>query len=82
MAGELFDMDLRSMRRDRAARSGAVLFLHERAFEDILERLAGIKRTFSSALLIGCPDPQWPKRLSSIAGQVTPFASTWPAQTG
>ena len=71
MASKLFDMDLRAMRRDRAARSGAVLFLHERAFEDILERLAGIKRSFSSALLIGCPDPQWPKRLSSVAGEVT-----------
>ena len=33
-------MQLRAMRRDRAARLGADLFLHERAFEDCLERLA------------------------------------------
>jgi hypothetical protein len=36
---ELFDMRLRSMRRDRAARTGPELFLHERAFADVLERL-------------------------------------------
>ncbi len=59
------------MRRDRAERSGPVLFLHERAFEDILERLAGIKRSFDSALLIGCPDTRWPERLSKIAAKVS-----------
>jgi SAM-dependent methyltransferase len=68
---ELFDMHLRALRRDRAARSGPVLFLYERAFEDILERLAGIKRHFASALLIGCPDRGWPGRLSQVADSVT-----------
>lgn len=68
---DLFDMQLRAARRDRAAHSGAVLFLYERAFEDVLERLGGIRRSFSSALLIGCPDPGWPDRLSRIAGKVT-----------
>jgi hypothetical protein len=71
MAGELFDMDLRAMRRDRAARKGVTLFLYERAFEDVLDRLAGISRTFTSALLIGTPDPQWPKRLAEVVEEVT-----------
>ncbi len=67
----LFDMDLRALRRDRAARAGPALFLHERALEDILERLAEVKRSFSTALLIGSPDPDWPKRLAEIAPAVT-----------
>jgi hypothetical protein len=67
---DLFDMRLRAIRRDRAARSGPVLFLYHRAFEDVLERLAGIRRGFSSALLIGAPDPQWPRRLEQVAGHV------------
>jgi hypothetical protein len=68
---ELFDQALRAMRRDRAFRSGPVLFACERAFEDILERIATINRRFSSALLIGASDPNWPARLSEIAGRVT-----------
>jgi hypothetical protein len=71
VSGELFDMELRRVRRDRAFRTGPVLFLHERAFDDILERLAGIKRGFASALLIGAPDPEWPGRLSKFAAEVT-----------
>lgn len=68
---ELFDMDLRARRRDRAFRTGPALFLHERAFADVLERLAGINRSFGSALLIGSPDPRWPDRLAEVAGRVT-----------
>lgn len=71
MASDLFDMHLRALRRDRAARSGAALFLNERAFEDILERMAGINRGFNSALLVGTPDPQWRHRLAQNVKQVT-----------
>lgn len=39
------------------------MFLHERAFDDILERLGAIRRQFESALLIGCPDPAWVARV-------------------
>ena len=67
---QLFDMKLRALRRDRAERLGAVLFLYERAFEDVLDRLGGIRRSFSSALLIGCPDPEWPVRLLTAAAKV------------
>ncbi len=67
----LFDMRARTLRRDRAYRSGPVLFLYERAFDDILERIADVKRRFSSALLVGVPDPFWPERLGEIAETVT-----------
>jgi NADH dehydrogenase [ubiquinone] 1 alpha subcomplex assembly factor 5 len=62
---ELFDMTLRAMRRDRAARVGPELFLFERAFEDCLERIELIQRQFDRALVIGCPDPAWPGRVQA-----------------
>lgn len=66
-------MQIRQMRRDRAARNGPVLFVHERAFEDICDRLAAIRRRFRSALLIGTTDPSWPERLGNHAAEVTAF---------
>lgn len=71
MTDQLFDMELRRARRDRAQRNGPVLFLHERAFSDILERLSIVRRDFSKALLVGSLDPEWPARLSELAGSVT-----------
>jgi NADH dehydrogenase [ubiquinone] 1 alpha subcomplex assembly factor 5 len=73
MAGppELFDSALRSLRRDRAARCGPALFLHERALSDILERLSAINRRFSSLLLVGAPDPEWRSRLEKLAPKIT-----------
>jgi NADH dehydrogenase [ubiquinone] 1 alpha subcomplex assembly factor 5 len=59
----LFDIDLRSRRRDRASRIGPELFLAERVFADCLDRLTLVPRGFANALLIGCPDPEWPARL-------------------
>lgn len=70
MPGPIFDMRLRSLRRDRAARTGAENFLYERAFADCLDRLALIQKKFSSALLIGCPDSSWPERLGATAERV------------
>jgi SAM-dependent methyltransferase len=67
---DLFDMEVRAMHRDRAARRGAELFLLERAFDDCLERLLLMERRFERALLIGCPDPAWRQRLEGIAGEV------------
>ena len=67
---ELFDMELRTLRRDRAARRGAELFLYERAFDDCLARLAIVQRRFSRALLIGCPDPSWRGELQAFAADV------------
>jgi hypothetical protein len=70
VAADLFDMKARAVRRDRAARSGPELFLHERAFEDCLDRLSFVSRSFESALLIGCPDRDWPHRLGRHASKV------------
>jgi NADH dehydrogenase [ubiquinone] 1 alpha subcomplex assembly factor 5 len=67
---ELFDMKLRAMRRDRAARAGPELFLFNRAFEDCIERIALMGHRFDRALLIGCPDPRWLERLSPLAPDV------------
>jgi hypothetical protein len=67
---ELFDMHARALRRDRAARTGPELFLHERAFEDCLERLSLVQRSFRRALLIGCPDQRWPARVEAFASEV------------
>ena len=64
-------MDLRALRRDRARRSGPALFLFERTFEDIAERISIVRRRFRSALLIGCPDPAIPARLLSLADRVS-----------
>lgn len=70
MPPELFDMRLRARRRDRAFHQGTELFLYERAFDDCLDRLRLVRRRFRSALLIGCPDAAWPKRLRDFADSV------------
>lgn len=67
---DLFDMKLRGARRDRAARTGAELFLFERAFEDCLDRLRMMQRSFERALIIGCPDSSWPDHLRTLCAEV------------
>jgi len=67
---DLFNRHLRVLRRDRAARIGAALFLFDRAFDECLDRLQDIARNFDRALLIGCPSPDWPAQLASLAGAV------------
>jgi len=62
-------MELRALRRDRAYRNGPQLFLYDRAFDDCLDRLTMIQRRFHSALLIGCPNPDWPRRLGDVVDQ-------------
>ena len=47
------------------------MYLHERAFADIVERIALVRRRFRAALLIGCPDPSWPERLGQVTDSVT-----------
>lgn len=63
-------MELRALRRDRAARLGPELFLFNRVFEDCVERIALLNRRFQRALLIGCPDPVWRDKLMALAGPV------------
>jgi hypothetical protein len=67
---DLFDMKLRAIRRDRAARIGPEQFLLERAYEDCLERIALTNRRFGRGLLIGCPDSAWPSRLRELASEI------------
>lgn len=67
---ELFDMRLRALRRDRAFKVGPELFLFERAFEDCVERISLLQRHFDRALLLGCPDANWPRRLEGLARTV------------
>ena len=64
-------MRLRSQRRDRAARSGPAMFLYERAFEDIIDRLKLVTHSFHSALLVGAPDRHWRGSLAQTAPDVT-----------
>lgn len=70
VVAELFDRNLRALRRDRAFRQGAELFLYERAFADCLDRIDLVQRRFRSALLIGCPDRAWPARLGELVDHV------------
>lgn len=58
----LFDEKARALRRARASRNPE-RFLHERAFEDVMDRLALVQRRFSKALLIGSFNPEWRHRL-------------------
>jgi SAM-dependent methyltransferase len=51
-----FDRRLRRLRRDRASRLGGAFYLHRRASDELLDRLADIKRDFSDALDLGCGD--------------------------
>jgi NADH dehydrogenase [ubiquinone] 1 alpha subcomplex assembly factor 5 len=63
-------MELRALRRDRAARLGPELFLLDRTFEDCLDRLSLLRAHFGRALLIGCPNPDWPKRLGDFCDHI------------
>lgn len=46
------------------------LFLHARAFDDAVERVAASGRTFERALLLGCVDRSWKARLAELARSV------------
>ena len=67
---DLFDRNLRALRRDRAARLGPELVLLDRAFDDCLDRLATIARRFERALLIGAPSLDWVERLGAFAATI------------
>lgn len=70
MTRDLFDRHLRSLRRDRAAHVGVDMFLFDRAFDECLDRLKDISRSYARALLVGCPSPGWTKRLTAFASIV------------
>ena len=61
----IFDDARRARRRDRAAdRFAAHDFLYAEMAQDLLDRLADVKRSFTRALVIGCPD----RRLADALG--------------
>jgi hypothetical protein len=70
VTGEIFDMTLRALRRDRAARQGPELFLLDRAFDDIVGRLSLINRSFESVLLLGCPSADWPRKVRAFCERI------------
>ena len=61
---EIFDDKLRALRRGRALCQGPELFLYDRAFEDLIERLEIVRRSFDQALLIGTLNAEWRTQLS------------------
>ena len=66
---KLFDMKQRALRR-RRAEGQPVSFLHQRVFEDIVERVAHFGRRFERALVIGYRDPEWLAALHAFADRV------------
>jgi SAM-dependent methyltransferase len=55
MSAEIFDSQLRRLRRDRAAR-GFEPFLRDAMLDGIAERLAAVRRDFRDVLDLGCAD--------------------------
>ena len=43
------------------------MVIFDRVFEDCLDRLQDMSRSFDRALLVGCPSPAWPYRLGDFA---------------
>jgi hypothetical protein len=70
MPDPLFDQTALELRRRRALRKGARLFLAERAVEDIAERLGFVQRRFGRALLVGFPEDRLADPLKSSAEQL------------
>jgi hypothetical protein len=49
---------------------GTELFLYDRALEDCLDRLSDIARRFERCLLIGCPSPDWLRKLTPFVREI------------
>jgi SAM-dependent methyltransferase len=73
-----FDRRVRRLRRDRvAAAGGDADYLLGRAGDELLERLEGVSRRFSRALLIGCGAPGIARGLRSRGIEVVCCDSGW-----
>ncbi|HEX8061719.1 MAG TPA: methyltransferase domain-containing protein [Allosphingosinicella sp.] len=71
-----FDRRLRRLRRDRAAaRFAEGDYLHRLAADELIERLAFVKRNFRRALDLGCAGGYLTKRLRDLGIEVTPCDS-------
>jgi SAM-dependent methyltransferase len=81
----IFDERLRAQRRDRAARGFAAHdFLYAEMAEEMLERLGDVTRTFTRALVIGCPDDRLAAALAGRGCAVTCAdpGTIWAARAG
>ncbi|AUW58856.1 SAM-dependent methyltransferase [Sphingobium sp. SCG-1] len=68
---EIFDRRTRAIRRDRAAdKFGAHDFLYRHMAEELLDRLADVKRDLVDVLVVGCPDDYLPSRLRALGKRV------------
>jgi hypothetical protein len=63
MAAPLFDPAVLALRHARAEAMGSDYFLHQRAFDECLARLAAVPRQLQSALIFGMARPGWDDRL-------------------
>lgn len=75
MTRPLFDASLLPVRQVRAEALGGDYFLHERAFDECLDRIATVKRSFVSAWLLGTERPGWRERLALCGISQVAFAS-------
>lgn len=69
----VFDRAVVRAHRERAARFGTAEFLYEQAAADLCERLAGINRTFETALIVGSRRGEMAKRLRQTGHQGAVF---------
>ncbi len=68
---DIFDRRLRAMRRDRAARKFAAHnFLYRHMADELVDRLADVKRDLNDVLLVGCPDGDVRARLEAMGKHV------------
>lgn len=70
MKPPLFDDHARARRHQRAARLDGDRFLHERAFDDCLDRLADVRTRFDTAIIFGSSDQRWRDRLATFVPNV------------
>ena len=81
----IFDDHRRALRRDRAAaRFAAHDFLYAAMADDMLDRLADVRRDFARALVVGCPDRRLADALSSRGAAVrcADPGPVWAARSG
>lgn len=70
----MFDDQARRLRYARAYRLSGDRFLHARAFDECLDRLADIRRSFKDALITGFAEARWSDALQAIAPRVSVLA--------
>lgn len=65
MSNPIFDEPLHRLRQARSTRIGGERFLHDRAYQDCLDRLADVRRDFFNAVIVGTANVGWLETLSA-----------------